>query len=194
MWKNRYEVAFERYLRLIRRPCLSNRQERRFLLPNGSTLKNFDNIVQSVDGSAWIVDVKGRLFPSGVRSRRYWKNWTTQDDVLGLLRWEEILNAGGRQYRDHSAFVFAYRVVGSKLPLPENRLFRCYGERYAFFVVPVKTYLTEARLISPRWNTYEAPTARFREIARPADEFFAGAKMIVSEARPATRHVRLAFS
>ena len=194
MWKNRYEVAFERYMRLIQRPCLSNRQERRFLLSSGATLKNFDNIVQSVDGSAWIVDVKGRLFPSGVSSRRYWKNWTTRDDVLGLLRWEEILNAGGRQYRDRSAFVFAYRVLGSKSPLPENRLFRLRGERYAFFVVPVKTYLAEARLISPRWNAYETPTARFREIARPADEFFFDAPVFVSEPRRAESSVCLTFS
>ena len=194
MWKNRYEIAFERYLRAIRRPCLSNRQERRFLLPGGATLKNFDNIVQNVDGSAWIVDVKGRLFPSGVRSRRYWKNWTTRDDFLGLLRWEEILNAGGRQYRDRSAFVFAYRVVGARSPLPESRLFRFRGDRYAFFVVPVRTYLSEARLISPRWNTYEIPAARFREIARPADEFFVGAPVFATEPRPVLTLPRPAFS
>lgn len=194
MWKNRYELAFERYLRLIQRPCLSNRQERRFLLPDGGTLKNFDNIVQRFDGSAWIVDVKGRLFPSGLRSRRYWKNWTTQDDLLGLLRWEEILNAGGRQYRDRSAFVFAYRVVGTRTPLPESRLFRCYGERYAFFVVSARTYLSEARLISPRWNTYEAPTSRFRAVARPADEFFAGVPIFVADFQRSPASPRASFA
>ena len=175
MEKNRYEIAFERYLRSIRRPYLSNRQERRFLLPDGGTLKNFDDVVQRPSGEAWIVDVKGRLFPSGRRSRRYWKNWTTRDDLLGLLRWEEILNAGGRQYRDRSAFVFAYRVVGERLPLPAERLCHDRGELFAFFVVPVKTYLGEARLISPRWNAYEIPAPRFRAIAQPVDEFFGDA-------------------
>lgn len=175
MRKNRYEIVFERFLRSLGVPYLSNRQERRFLLPDGSTLKNFDNIVQNRRGDGWIVDVKGRRFPSGERSRLYWKNWTTRDDLAGLLRWEEILNAGGRQYRDRSAFVFAYRVLGRRAPLPEDRLFRDHNERFAFFAVPVRTYLAEARLVSPRWNAYAAPTARFREIATPADEFFADA-------------------
>lgn len=180
MEKNRYEIAFERYLRSIRRPYLSNRQERRFLLPDGGTLKNFDDVVQRPSGEAWIVDVKGRLFPSGRSSRRYWKNWTTRDDLFGLLRWEEILNAGGSQYRDRSAFVFAYRVVGDRLPLPAERLFRDRGELFAFFVVPVKTYLGEARLVSPRWNAYEIPAARFRAIAQPVDEFFGGAPVLAA--------------
>ncbi|MGI6401943.1 MAG: HYExAFE family protein [Thermoguttaceae bacterium] len=172
MQKNRYEVAFERYLRSIRRPYLSNRQERRFLLPDGLTLKNFDDIIQRRPGDNWIVDVKGRRFPSGRTSKRYWKNWTTRDDLFAMLRWEEILNAGGCQYRDRSAFVFAYLVVGNRLPLPEKRLFHDGGERFAFFIVPVKTYLSEARLISPRWQTYEMPAARFRKLAVPLDEFF----------------------
>ena len=32
--------------------------------------------------------------------------------------------------------------------------------------------MAEARLISPRWDTFETPTSRFRKIARPVDEFF----------------------
>ena len=86
MEKNRYEIAFEKYLRAIRRPFLSNRQERRLLMEDGSTLKNFDDLVQHSNGENWIVDVKGRRFPSGLRSRRYWKNWTTRDDLFGLMR------------------------------------------------------------------------------------------------------------
>ncbi len=176
MEKNLYEIAFERYLRSIERPFLSNRQERRFLLDNGATLKNFDDVVSRKDGVNWIIDVKGRRFPGGTRRARYWKNWITRDDVAGLLRWEEILSGDGETYRDRSAFVFAYRVLGEKSPAPRDSLFTYRGERYAFFVTPVKLYLREARMISPRWGTYEIPTRRFREIAVPADEFFSCAR------------------
>ncbi|MBQ9372266.1 MAG: HYExAFE family protein [Thermoguttaceae bacterium] len=172
MEKNLYEIAFERYLRSIGRPFLSNRQERRFLMQDGATLKNFDDIVADAEGRNWIVDVKGRLFPGGRRAAKYWKNWTTRDDLIGLLKWEDILSVEGREYRDRSAFVFAYRAVGKKMPDARERLFFYRGAYYAFFVVPVKSYLREARLVSPRWGTYEISAPRFREIAIPAATFF----------------------
>ena len=173
MLKNRYESAFERFLRVQRRPFLSNRQERRFLLEDGSTLKNFDYIVSDAGGGNWIVDVKGRRFPGGARSTKFWKNWTTRADLSGLLRWEEILSAGGEEYQDRGAFVFAYLVVGERSPLPEERLYIDGTDRYAFFVVTLKTFIAEAKLISPKWRTYEIPAKRFQELAIPADEFFA---------------------
>lgn len=172
MQKNEYELAFERFLRSHHRPFLSNRQERRFLLDNGSTLKNFDYVVSGVDDENWIVDVKGRLFPGGTNSPKYWKNWTTRDDLVGLLRWEQILGSGGGLYRDRSAFVFAYRVVGDRSPVPPEQLFFSDGSPYAFFVVPVKIFLAEAKFISEKWQTYEIPAKRFREIAVTADVFF----------------------
>ncbi len=172
MHKNRYESAFERFLRSRRLPFLSNRQERRFLLPNGSTLKNFDYLVTSATGQNWIIDVKGRRFPGGLHSPKYWKNWTTRDDLAGLLRWEKILSGNGAEYQDRGAFVFAYLVVGERSPLPEERIFVDRADRYAFFVVPLKTFIAEARFISEKWNTYEIPAKRFQELALPADVFF----------------------
>ncbi|MBQ3821918.1 MAG: HYExAFE family protein, partial [Thermoguttaceae bacterium] len=172
MLKNRYETVFERYLRAIKRPFLSNRQERRFDLDNGATLKNFDYLVSDADGVNWIVDVKGRRFPGGLHSTKYWKNWTTEDDLRGLLRWEQILSAGGDEYRDRGAFVFAYLVTGERAPVPEEKIFVDRSERYAFLVVPLKTYIAEAKYISPKWQTYEIPAKRFQELAVPADLFF----------------------
>lgn len=169
---NLYEIAFERFLRAARVPHFANRQERRFLLSNGATLKNFDFVATSNDGGNWIVDVKGRRFPGGAKSRKYWKNWTTRDDLVGLLRWEDILGAGAATYRDRSLFVFAYSVVGAKKPASDANLFRFRGIEYAFFAVPVKTFLGEARFISPKWETYEIPARRFREVAVPAADFF----------------------
>ena len=169
---NRYEQAFERFLRSARAPYLSNRQARRFQLGGGKTLKNFDFVVAGPNGANWIVDVKGRRFPGGLASPRYWKNWTTRDDLVGLLRWDEILGGGSAAYRDRSLFVFAYWVVGDKKPAPPERLFRWRGAEYAFFAVPVKMFLSEARHISPKWGTFEIPARRFREVAEDAAAFF----------------------
>ncbi|MBQ8285326.1 MAG: HYExAFE family protein [Thermoguttaceae bacterium] len=63
---NQYELAFERFLRSARAPYLANRQERRFQLGGGKTLKNFDFVVTGMDGASWFVDVKGRRFPGGL--------------------------------------------------------------------------------------------------------------------------------
>lgn len=172
MLKNRYETVFERYLRAVKRPFLSNRQERRFDLDNGATLKNFDYLVSDAEGVNWIVDVKGRRFPGGLHSTKYWKNWTTEDDLRGLLRWEQILSAGGDEYCGRGAFVFAYLVTGERAPVPEEKIFIDRLERYAFLVVPLKTYIAEAKYISPKWKTYEIPAKRFQELAVPADVFF----------------------
>lgn len=172
MEQNRYEFAFERYLRAIGRPFISNRQERRFALNDGTTLKNFDCLVTSRGGINWIVDVKGRRFPGGTTSPKYWKNWITEDDLTGLIRWEGILSGDGSQYLDRSLFVFAYHVLGSQSPIASERLFRYRDAYYAFLAVPLSLYLEEAKFISPKWHTYEVPTRRFQQIATPVDEFF----------------------
>jgi glutamyl-tRNA synthetase len=33
---------------------------------------------------SWLVDVKGRRFPSGDEQKQYWKNWSTRDDLRSL--------------------------------------------------------------------------------------------------------------
>jgi hypothetical protein len=41
------------------------------LLGDGRSIKNLDFIVSAPDSAAWLVDVKGRRFPSA--EDRYWK-------------------------------------------------------------------------------------------------------------------------
>ena len=57
----------------------------------------------------WLVDVKGRRFPSGDVHKQYWKNWSTRDDLLSLGQWEELFGEGFR-----GLFVFAYDVLGRR--------------------------------------------------------------------------------
>ena len=66
----------------------------------------------------------------GNLQKKYWKNWTTRDDLTGLLRWENILSVDGDQYIDRSAFVFAYWTLGPKFPAPQEKLFVDRGVPY----------------------------------------------------------------
>ncbi|MGH7193480.1 MAG: HYExAFE family protein, partial [Candidatus Saccharimonadales bacterium] len=74
---NHYEAACEAYLRSRQVPYVAVDEGRRSLLADAS-IKSLDFIVSSVKGHSWLVDVKGRRFPSGMR-KQYWKNWSTRD-------------------------------------------------------------------------------------------------------------------
>ena len=84
---NHYEAAFEEYLRARQVPYVAVDEARRSLLAD-SSIKSLDYIVSSPAGS-WLVDVKGRRFPSG-EQKQYWKNWSTRDDLVSLSQWERL--------------------------------------------------------------------------------------------------------
>ena len=68
---NHYEVAFEEYLRSRGTPYVAVDEARRSLLADGESLKSLDFIV-SASELTWLVDVKGRRFPSGDEQKQYW--------------------------------------------------------------------------------------------------------------------------
>lgn len=168
---NHYEAAFEEFLRLRRTPYIAVDESRRSLLPVdvpedfAGSLKSLDFIVTSSTGQTWLVDVKGRNFPSG-KQRRLWKNWSTRDDLTSLDRWQNLF--GGRF---QSMFVFAYNVLDDVSPLPEEQLFCFRDGRYAFLGVPLESFTAHARLISPKWQTLAMPTSEFRRWAQPVECF-----------------------
>jgi hypothetical protein len=162
---NHYEAAFEEYLRARGVPYVAVDEARRSLLSNGASIKSLDFIVSAPGQVAWLVDVKGRRFPSGDGNKQYWKNWSTADDLRSLARWEQLFGA-----TFHGLFVFAYDVLGDRAPLPAEELFQHRGKLYGFVTVPLSAYLGHARMISPRWDTLAMPTAKFRHYARPLSE------------------------
>lgn len=163
---NHYEAAFEAYLRDHKVPYVAVDEARRSLLPEGDSLKSLDFIVSSSKRISWLVDVKGRRFPSGDHSKQYWRNWSTQDDLKSLRRWESTFGAGFQ-----SLFVFAYNIVGDKSPLPEDQLFVYRDLLYGFVGIRLTDYLKSFRLISPAWDTVAMSGTEFRRLARPI-EFF----------------------
>ena len=163
---NHYEAAFEEYLRGHGMPYVAVDEAKRSLLCDGASIKSLDFIVSSLGQTTWLVDVKGRHFPtSSGPNRQYWKNWSTQDDLESLARWEELFGHGFC-----GLFVFAYEVLGDRAPLPQPQLFEHRGRLYGFVAVRLADYTEHARRISPSWETVAMPTAEFRRLARPMDE------------------------
>lgn len=161
---NHYEAAFEAYLRARRVPYVAVDETRRSLAGDTS-LKSLDFIVSSVQGTKWLVDVKGRRFPSGDQGR-YWTNWSTRDDLRSLFHWEQVF--GGES---SGLFVFAYDVIGERSPLPPGQLFRFRDRIYGFVAVRLKDYAKYARPISPKWDTLAVPVPRFRGLAVPVEAY-----------------------
>ncbi|MBN1909569.1 MAG: HYExAFE family protein [Pirellulales bacterium] len=163
---NHYEAAFEAYLRGRRLPYVAVDEAKRSLLSDGRSIKSLDFIVSSPGETVWLVDVKGRRFPSGDDQKQYWKNWSTRDDLDSLAQWEVLF--GGRFV---GLLVFAYNIVGDRAPLPEDQLFEFREALYGFVGVPLADYAASARRISPAWDTVAMPTADFRHVARPLEAF-----------------------
>ncbi len=164
---NHYEAAFEAFLRERGIPYVAVDEARRSLLANGASIKSLDFIVSSPGPTVWLVDVKGRRFPSGDdASRHYWKNWSTCDDLRSLSQWESLF---GENFR--GLFVFAYHVLGDRAPLPAGQLSAFRGGLYGFVAVGLSDYAARCHRISPRWDTVAMPTDEFRQLVRPVEEF-----------------------
>lgn len=162
---NHYEAAFEAYLRSHGVPYVAVDQAKRSLLSDGASIKSLNFIVSAPGEKTWLIDVKGRRFPSGDETRQYWKNWSTCDDLESLAQWEGLFGKGFC-----GLFVFAYDILGDRAPLPAERLFEHRGSLYGFVAVRLSDYTAHARRISPSWDTVAMPTAEFRRLARPMDE------------------------
>lgn len=163
---NHYEAAFEAYLRCRQVPYIAVDEAKRALLGDAS-LKSLDFIVSPAVGPSWLVDVKGRRFPSGEQQKQYWKNWSTDDDLRSLRAWERLFGPSAR-----GLFVFAYEVVADRAPLPREQLFDFRDRLYGFIGIRLCDYAACARKLSAAWGTLAVPTARFREAAAPVDDFF----------------------
>jgi hypothetical protein len=162
---NHYEAAFEAYLRSRCVPYVAVDEAKRSVLSDGGSIKSLDFIVSTPGAITWLVDVKGRRFPSGDEQKQYWKNWSTRDDLQSLAQWERLF---GENFR--GLFVFAYDVLGDRAPLPAEEMFEHRGSLYGFVAVPLNEFAAHARPISPRWDTWAMPTADFRRMACPLAE------------------------
>jgi len=129
---------------------------------DGKSIKNLDFVISRSGETSYLIDVKGRKFsPKG-----YWRSWSTHDDLLGLKEWETIF---GENFC--GLFVFAYQICGNKSPLPPEDLFEYKNNLYGFIGISYRDYLSEVKLLSPRWQTFSLPSDKFRKLARPFLDF-----------------------
>jgi hypothetical protein len=161
---NHYEAAFEEYLRVRQVPYVAVDEAKRSRWAEGS-IKSLDFIVSPPGQRAWLVDVKGRRFPSG-EQKHYWKNWSTRDDLVSLSRWEQLFGE-----RFNGLFVFAYNVIGDRAPLAAEDLFAFRGGVYGFVGIRLSEYAMHARPISPRWDTLAMSAPHFRQLAAGIGRF-----------------------
>lgn len=162
---NHYERAFEEFLRALRQPYIAVDEQRRTLVEetSRSSLKSLDFIVPGPAGSQYLVDIKGRRFPSGEQpSGGRWENWCTREDPASLLHWESLFGPGYR-----GLLVFAYDVWTPRAALEFDELFEWRGRQYAFFGIAADDYDRFDRQRSPKWQTVSLPTRLFHSFARP---------------------------
>ena len=172
---NHYEAAFEAYLRWLGVPYIAVDETHRSLLGRESlpaaagqarpSLKSIDFVVSPAGTTGnWLVDVKGRRFPTG---SSYYKNWSTADELHSLAAWEDLFGADSK-----GLLVFAYNVIGDRAPLAAEELFVFRAGLYGFVGIELAHYTSWSKPLSPRWGTVSVPVAQFRALARPARELF----------------------
>ncbi|NNJ25975.1 HYExAFE family protein [Alienimonas chondri] len=158
---NHYDAAFEQYLRGRRVPYVAVDEQRRALAADAS-LKSFDFIVSRPGGGSWLVDVKGRRFPTAGGGR--WESWATAEDVECLLKWETAFGQGSR-----SVLAFAYDLAEGETAGYDEPL--VWGDRrYAFFAVTAADYATAMTSRSESWATVHLPRADFERLRVPFDD------------------------
>lgn len=161
-----YELAFRDFLHHRQIPHVSVDEARKAVFRDAK-LKSFDFIVYSNRDVNWLVEVKGRRFAARRSGQRpSWQNWVTRDDLDGLEQWEKVFGDGFA-----ALLVFAYWIDDDAAP-PDEILFQFRERRYVFAVVPVRDYVQQARVRSPKWGTVNVPTKEFARYIRPAAEWF----------------------
>ena len=178
---NHYEAAFEEYLRSRGVPYVAVDEAKRSVLSDGGSIKSLDFIVSTPGPTTWLVDVKGRRFPSGDIQKQYWKNWSTRDDLQSLAQWERLF---GETFC--GLFVFAYDILGRRAPLPAEQLFEFRGQLYGFVAVRLSDYAGHAHPISTSWDTLAMSAADFRRLAQPLEELLGGGAEKFTSGRGAT--------
>jgi len=185
--RNHYEAAFEAYLRQERMPYVAVDERRRALVDEadrlGGSLKSLDFIVspggEAPNAKRWLIDVKGRRFPSGQKQPQYWRNWSTEDDLLSLARWQKEFGVAFE-----AALVFAYQLIADRTPTPAEQVFYYQDTPYAFVGIRLADYLAASRPLSARWKTVSMPVAEFRRRAQPLVEMMGPPLAAALESEP----------
>lgn len=165
---NHYEAAFEAYLRSRGVGFVAVDEARRTLLGD-MDVKSLDFIVVGPNDARLVVDVKGRKFPGGKpeKPNKTWQNWSTREDIDGLVRWSGVLGPGFR-----GILAFVYRIIPPfVLSADTPDLFAFRSDHYLMRAIEVWDYREHMHPRSERWGTVSLPAADFRRLVKPFSEF-----------------------
>ena len=160
-----YENAFKHYLTDHRVPFITVQQLARSADAVGK-IKNFDFLVHAPSGPHYIVDVKGKHFPStSSKSEVFWENWVHLDDLDGLAAWEEHF---GKDYAGLLVFVY---WLQADVPSPgELKVYEYRDRQYLMVGVSLSDFLNNCRRRSLRWQALYVPTRTFLNLIQPVDK------------------------
>jgi hypothetical protein len=157
-----YEAAFEDYLRRKGLPYIAVDEAKKALFA-GAKLKSFDFVVYRPEGKNLLVDVKGRKLAPG---RPTLQNWTTREDIDDLRQWQDIFGDGFS-----AMFLFMYYWPGRPDAAPLKDMFLHNDKWYGTFGISIGDYREQMKPRSEAWGTVHLPTAEFRRLAKPFEEW-----------------------
>src|SRR6185436_14726286 len=129
---------------------------------SSAKLKCFDFVVYSKSGPNLLIDVKGRQRQGA--SANSLQTWTTEQDVTDLQQWEQVFGEGFK-----AVLAFAYWIDP---PLtPEKGMFEHKSRWYLLLGIELSEYRNHMRRRSAKWETVALPTADFRSLARPIEDW-----------------------
>lgn len=160
-----YEAALEAWLREKGIPCVVVDEARRAVFAQAK-LKSFDFVVYSRRGTNLLLDVKGRQLRSCARGGGApgFQTWTTARDVEDLMQWQQVFGEGFK-----ALLAFVYWI---EPPLvPQAGMFSHRERWYWAMGIELAEYRQHMRRRSAKWETVALPTAEFRLLARPLEEW-----------------------
>ena len=157
-----YEAAFEAFLRQRGVPYVAVDEAKKALFSNAK-LKSFDFVVYSKAGPNLLIDVKGRQLRNRA-SRRGFETWTTEQDVVDLMQWQQVFGEGYK-----AVLTFIYWIDP---PLTEEPgMFMHRGRWYQMMGVDLAEYRDHMRRRSAKWETVALGAEDFRSLARPIESW-----------------------
>jgi len=163
-----YEAAFEDYLRRKGLPYIAVDEAKKALFA-GAKLKSFDFVVYRPEGKNLLVDVKGRKISTKSSSLQ---NWTTREDIDDLRQWQDIFGDGFT-----AMFLFMFHWPGQPGDAPGGGtsplkdMFLHHEKWYGTLGITIADYREFMRPRSQAWGTVHLPSAHFRRLAKPFEEW-----------------------
>ncbi|MGC8552345.1 MAG: HYExAFE family protein [Phycisphaerae bacterium] len=159
-----YEAAFEDLLRKKGLPYIAVDEAKRALF-SGAKLKSFDFVVYRPGGKNLLVDVKGRACQNR-KGTVALPNWATREDIDDLRQWQEIFGDGFT-----AMFLFLYQWPDEPEKSPFKDIFQFQDRWYSALAITVSDYRSAMKARSQAWGTVHLPTAEFKRLAKPFDEY-----------------------